>query len=278
MVSAPLWSTLLCAAAILNAQEPASPLALAKTLDQEISSLKNLPAAERASAIQGIAKRIRQQPSEYAVSLASNLAVDAVDGSAEETLLSVASTLADALQRSPRKPDDPAYTALAELIRYNQLPLSLADPNFAAAMQKLATNDKHREGLDFELMDLQGKRWQLKKLRGKVVLLNFWATWCPPCRAEVPDLAALQQRFGSKGLTILAVSEEDPATLQSFVASHQINYQVLLDPEGKIKDQFRVNGIPQTFIYNRKGKLIAYSPYRPSPTTLRKLLQRAGLR
>jgi peroxiredoxin len=277
MLSSFALATLFCATTILIAQETSSPLATAKALDQEISALKNLPEAERAAAIKSLANRIRQQPSSFAVSLAANLAVDGVDGSADDTILDIANTLAEALSKSPRKPNDSAYVALAELVRYNNLPLTFEDPNFKAAMNQLALKDKYRANLDLDLFDLQGRRWQLKQLKGKVVLINFWATWCPPCRAELPELRELQQRFGTKGLVILAVSDEDTTTLSNFVKQHNVDYNVLIDPAGKLKERFQVNGIPQTFVYDRRGKLVAHAPARPSLDRFLKMLQRAKL-
>lgn len=82
------------------------------------------------------------------------------DGSEDDTLLDIASTLAEALRKSPRRRDDSAYLTLAELVRYNSLPVSLDDPNYTAAMEKLAADNKHRANQDFTLFDLHGKMSQ----------------------------------------------------------------------------------------------------------------------
>jgi peroxiredoxin len=151
-------------------------------------------------------------------------------------------------------------------------------PNYTAAIEKLAANEKHRADLNFALFDLHGKRWSLRRLRGKVVLVNFWATWCPPCRAEIPDLADLHKRFAAQGLVILAISDEDASTVRRFVGEYRMIYPVLIDPGGAIKGQFRVSGFPQTFVYNRQGRLVAHAPARPSMQSFLKMLGRTELR
>src|SRR5204863_8157725 len=125
-----------------------------------------------------------------------------------DTLQEVTTTLADAIHEQPPKEQGP-YTELASLVRYEHVDASLDAPQFAAAMAKLEADDQHRSEANFTLTDLGGKSWTLKDLRGKVVLLNFWATWCPPCRKEMPDLETLYRRFESQGLVILGISDEE---------------------------------------------------------------------
>src|SRR6202008_994502 len=136
---------------------------------------------------------------------------------------------------------------------------SVDDPQFAAAMAKLEDDDKVHQTADFTLTDLNGKPWTLRDLRGKVVLLNFWATWCPPCRKEMPDLETLYQQFKDQGLLILAISDEDPGTVKPFIAQQKVTYPILLDPGRKVNDLFQIEGIPKTFVYDRNGKLVAQS-------------------
>src|SRR5205823_8179945 len=89
---------------------------------------------------------------------------------------------------------------LASLVRYEHLNVTLDSPQFSAAISKLEAEDRNRQSANFALTDLNGQSWTLKDLKGKVVLLNFWATWCPPCRKEMPDLETLYRRFQSEGL------------------------------------------------------------------------------
>ena len=90
-------------------------------------------------------------------------------------------------------------------------------------------------------------------------LSNFWATWCPPCRKEMPDLDRLYRQFKKKGLVVLAVSDEDKNKVASFRAQHSTTFPILLDPGRKVNELFRVQDIPKSFVYNRDGKLVTES-------------------
>jgi peroxiredoxin len=144
-------------------------------------------------------------------------------------------------------------------------------------MSELEADDHKRQQADFTLTDLEGKPWSLKSLQGKVVLVNFWATWCPPCRKEMPDLESLNKQFQKQGLVILAISDEDASKVKTFIAEQGISYAVLLDPGRKVNTLFHVMGIPKTFIYDRSGKLAAESIDMRTPKQLLGLLAQAGL-
>jgi peroxiredoxin len=132
--------------------------------------------------------------------------------------------------------------------------------------------------VDFTLADLRGKSWTLSELRGKVVVVNFWATWCPPCRKEMPDLEALYNRFKGEGFVVLAVSDEDAAKVRPFIAERQVTYPILLDPGRKVNDLFQVEGIPKTFVYDRDGKLVAQSIDMRTRKQFLGMLAEAGLK
>jgi peroxiredoxin len=199
-----------------------------------------------------------------------------------DTLQEVATTLADTLRQQP-VPDDhgqPAapYVVLAQLVRYEHVQTSLDVSQFKAAMAKLEADDRRRQEADFTLTDLQGKTWSLRELKGKVVLVNFWATWCPPCRKEMPDLNTLYQRFKDQGFVILAISDEEVGKVKPFIAERNISYPVMLDPGRKVNDLFQVEGIPKSFVYDREGKLVAQSIDMRTQKQFLEMLGQAGLR
>ena len=134
-----------------------------------------------------------------------------------------------------------------------------------------------RKIANFTLKDLDGKQWTLKDLKGSVVLVNFWATWCPPCRKEMPDLDALYRRFRAKGLVILSISDEAEAKVRSFLADKHYTYPILLDPGRKVNDTFAIEGIPKSFVYDREGKLVAQAIDMRTMNQFLEMLREAGI-
>ena len=118
---------------------------------------------------------------------------------------------------------------------------------------------KNRQNpVNFSLPLLNGREAALSSYKGKVIILNFWATWCPPCRAEMPSMETLYQRLKNQGLEILAVDiGEDSDTVQKFIKSNPYTFPVLLDNGGKLSSQYGVSAIPTTYILDREGKIIA---------------------
>ena len=108
---------------------------------------------------------------------------------------------------------------------------------------------------DFTLSDLDGEPVRLGDLKGKVVFLNFWATWCPPCIIEMPTMEKLHREFGDKGLVILAINKrEGTQTVKAFVESHKFTFKTLLDPKGKVSNRYYAWALPLTAIVNRRGE------------------------
>ena len=112
---------------------------------------------------------------------------------------------------------------------------------------------------DFELADLEGELVTLEQQidEGELVLINFWATWCGPCRLEIPMLTELDERYREQGLRILAVNvEEDASVVAAFVRDRDVSFPVLLDPEGAITKRYRVEALPTTILVDREGDVI----------------------
>lgn len=254
-----------------------------KPIYDQIKTLRSLPDDVRAHSTKDIALEIRAlPPSENKLQLANYLASRATEGDfGHETLQEVATTLAGALQQAPpgAKPavSIDAYDELAQLVRYEHVQTTLDTPQFKAALAKLEAADQERQKVNFTLIDLQGKRWTLKELKGKVVLVNFWATWCPPCRKEMPDLNTLYQRFKDQGFVILAISDEEADKVKPFIAERNISYPVMLDPGRKVNELFQVQGIPKSFVYDREGKLVAQSIDMRTQKQFLDMLGQAGL-
>jgi peroxiredoxin len=111
---------------------------------------------------------------------------------------------------------------------------------------------------DFSLKDLNGKKVEIKQFRGKIVFLNFGATWCGPCKEEMPSLEVLHQQFKEKNFVLLTISVDYGGlkSVQEFMNKHHYTFPVLLDPEGETLDLFEVKGIPTTFLIDKTGRMI----------------------
>ena len=109
---------------------------------------------------------------------------------------------------------------------------------------------------DISVKTMEGKPVKLSEFRGKVVLLNFWATWCPPCRAEMPSIETLYQRYKSTDFQILAISvQEELPVVKTFLAQNSYSFPIGLDPSGEAAQLYGIRGIPTTFIIDQKGTL-----------------------
>lgn len=254
-----------------------APKDASKAIEQQLRSLRSLPDDVRANTTRKLAAQIRALPGPDKLPLAvalSNLSTEGDFGSA--TLQQVADTLAEAIRETHPVADD-AYAELARIVHYEHTNTSLDDPKFAAAIAKLNEDDRIRQESDFSLQDLTGKTWTLKQLKGSVVLVNFWATWCPPCRKEMPDLEKLSRQFAGEGLIVLAISDEAPSKIKPFIAAGKYTYLILLDPEGAVNQRFRIQGIPKSLVYDRSGKLMAQSADMRTMGQFREMLRQAGL-
>ena len=110
---------------------------------------------------------------------------------------------------------------------------------------------------DFTLEDLSGKRVSLKSLRGKVVFLNFWATWCIPCRQEMPAMEKLHRKFKEHGLEVVAVNfRETKQEVRKFFDELGLTFTALLDKDGKVSEEYGAWSLPLSYFINRKGEFV----------------------
>lgn len=110
----------------------------------------------------------------------------------------------------------------------------------------------------WKLQDINGKTVQLSDFKGKVVILDFWATWCPPCRAEIPHFVELQKAYADKGLVIVGISLDQGGvdTVAPFAKANGINYPIVLGDEELTSKYGGIEGIPTTFIVDQKGNIV----------------------
>jgi peroxiredoxin len=111
---------------------------------------------------------------------------------------------------------------------------------------------------DFSVPDLAGQTVRLSALRGKVVLLNLWTTWCPPCRDEMPSMERLHQQLRGRDFQLLAVSQDEDGrrVVEPFVRDMKLSFPVLVDPEHQVGERYGVWGYPETFLIDREGRIV----------------------
>lgn len=255
-----------------------------KPIYEQLAGLRKLDDAVRAKTTKDLALQIRALPTvPNKLGLAQMLAGLSTEGDfGRDTLQEVTTTLADAAREQPLPPaasGEPRhlYIELASLARYEHMHVECDNPQYAAAMAKLEADDAKRQNADFTLTDLQGKSWHFRDLRGKVVLVNFWATWCPPCRKEMPDLQALYDKYKDQGFVVLAISDEESGKVAPFIAQQKIGYPVMIDPGGTVHKLYEVEGIPKSFVYDRDGKLVTESIDMRTRGQFQQMLAQAGL-
>jgi thiol-disulfide isomerase/thioredoxin len=133
-------------------------------------------------------------------------------------------------------------------------------PWYASDLERLGFTvfDRPKAVADFSVQALDGARQSLSSLRGKIVILNFWATWCPPCRAEMPALDSLWKKNKDKAFVIMGVSlGEDQKTVMDFVAKAKYSYPIFLDQSGELGARFGARSIPTTYVFDKEGQAIA---------------------
>ena len=132
---------------------------------------------------------------------------------------------------------------------------ALAGPVLAQRGYDVTPWPANRPAPALRALDLQGKTWQLADLRGRAVLLNFWATWCPPCRAEMPSLQQLAEIYGPEQLLVLALNVgEGPRRITQYLQSSGLNLTVLLDPQSEAAKAWGANVLPTTILIDAEGR------------------------
>ena len=181
---------------------------------------------------------------------------------------------------------DLAQTTTYTIARVNEkLPDSLwvfrppAGASEVTSFQTETTPDlSGQKAADFTLTDVSGKSLKLSALRGKVVLLDFWATWCGPCRIEMPSIQRFHHEFKDKGLVVLGINQGETAmVVQPFLKRNGFDFRILLDQTRTVSQKYQVSGIPTLFIIDKEGTIRAHFVGVRDEATVREALAKAGI-
>ncbi|MFL0267041.1 TlpA family protein disulfide reductase [Candidatus Clostridium radicumherbarum] len=127
----------------------------------------------------------------------------------------------------------------------------------ASTSTKFNIGISRQKAADFKLKDLSGKEVSLSDFKGKRVFLNFFATWCPPCKAEMPEMEKLYEETKDSDLVILAVDlEESTETVRSFVNNNKYNFKVLLDSNSTAAEKYQISSIPTSYFIDKDGNIV----------------------
>jgi thiol-disulfide isomerase/thioredoxin len=266
----------LAAAPLLHSQVKES------AIEKQIANLRSVPTEQRPEATIKIAQDISTLPPglpkvKYADSLA-HLSTEGDPG--PQALAAVAGILAASLRENPlpAKGDTPPepYIELAKFARYEGVNVTLDSPLYTKANDALAANEADIQKADFTLKDLHNKKFTLSELRGKIVVVNFWATWCPPCRIEMPTLDAIYTHFGQQ-VVVLSITDEDAFKVNGLISQWGYHPPVLLDSGSAVHKTFHIASIPETFVFDANGKLVAEAMDERTPNQFLAMLAKAGL-
>ena len=145
---------------------------------------------------------------------------------------------------------------LLAIIAFSPAPAEAADP---FRDLDLIRPSQATAAPDFSVSGLSGERIALRDLRGKVVFLNFWATWCPPCKQEMPSMERLYRRYKDRGFTIVAISIDtgDKAAVASFVKTYGLTFPIGLDPTLEVANRYTVRALPSSVLIDKNGNTAA---------------------
>ena len=129
------------------------------------------------------------------------------------------------------------------------------------SVHKSVRKSAHKNAPDFKLSNLTGQTRTLNDYKGRHVMINFWATWCPPCVAELPAISNVAKNYKDKNLVVLAINtdpESKHEKVRQLFNKHNYEFEVILDPELEIAEKYNVEGFPETFFVNKEGKLVKF--------------------
>ena len=133
---------------------------------------------------------------------------------------------------------------------------AVGNDDYMEALSMFVFNERHK-AQNFILRDLNGNQVNLEDHRGKIVFLNFWATWCAPCREEMPAMEKLHNRFKNDNFIIFAIDlQENRHQVKRFKEQFKLNFTILLDSDSKVGSMYAIRSIPITYLVDRKGYLI----------------------
>ncbi len=152
----------------------------------------------------------------------------------------------------------PAAITVSLIVTIDLIVVSLVQDDSSLESVKMSSIGEGIPAPDFTFPGLDGKNTSLSDYKGKVVLVNIWATWCPPCVYEMPSMQKLYNEFNGKNFEILAVSIDAAGVdaVAPFMKKHKLSFPALMDPKGTIKSMYRVTGIPESFIIDKQGVLV----------------------
>jgi len=150
---------------------------------------------------------------------------------------------------------------------------------FKSSAADMAASFTGKPAIDFTLKDLKGRSHSLKALRGKTVLLDFWATWCGPCRMTMPQVAKIHEQYKDKGVEVMSINEGESAEKAgAYLAKNGYAFTALLDTDRSVATQYKVNGIPTLVVIDREGKISDYLVGARDEAALQAALKKAGVK
>ncbi|MGG1675093.1 thiol-disulfide oxidoreductase ResA [Neobacillus sp. NRS-1170] len=127
---------------------------------------------------------------------------------------------------------------------------------------------------DFVLTDMQGNKHRLSDYRGQGVFLNFWGTWCPPCKKEMPYINNQYQQFKDKGVQVLSVDiQESELAVNQFAEHYKLDFPIMIDTDKEVMTAYGIDPLPATFLIDKNGKVVKYNTGEMSENTVREFME-----